>query len=371
MPSVARGRRVDWAAPQTGCRRGDRERRTLRELQSSTEWPALNALRGLQLGPSNCQGMIRIKLVGLVFAILVFGPMPGTAGPVTQAPCDDVGEMTTFANGRGVLENLFFDGGGGLWVTGGREVLRFAPDGSSKVMFSDLAGAGAMARGPGGDLFMGVAADPRDVTGGARPSAEVWRFNGADPAVHAVYASGLPAANGLAFDDDGNLYVSDDLSRGPVRVPAEDPAAWTVWGDVYSANGLIVHDGGLLAALTFDQSSPIVRLDLADPGAVSTVAELSFGTATLEPGFHAPGDPDLPLVPKGLDDMALAADGFLYVTANGAGELLRVDPADGSACVAADGLRNPSSVRQATGFGDWDGALFMTDFGGSITVVWP
>ncbi len=318
--------------------------------------------------------MIRACLRGFLFAILLLAPMSGHADePVTQARCVDVGAVATFASVPGVLENLFFDGHGGLWVTGGRDVLRFAPDGSHEVMLTDLAGAGAIARGLAGDgdLFMGVAADPRDAIAGVEPSAEVWRFHQSDPASHEVYARGLPAANGLAFDAAGNLYVSDDFSRGPVRVPAADPANWTVWGDVYSANGLLTHDGGLLAALTFDQSSPIVRLDLADPGAVSTVAELSFGAATLEPGLHAPSDLGLPLVPKGLDDMTIASDGFLYVAANGSGELLRVDLADGSACVAAGGLRNPSSVRQATGFGAWDGVLFVTDFGGSITVVWP
>jgi hypothetical protein len=50
---------------------------------------------------------------------------------------------------------------------------------------------------------------------------------------------------------------------------------------------------------------------------------------------------------KGLDDITRDENGILYPVANGMGELLRVDPATGEACLIASGFQNSSSVRIA------------------------
>ena len=103
------------------------------------------------------------------------------------------------------------------------------------------------------------------------------------------------------------------------------------------------------------------------------MAALSIGAVNLEPRLHLPPHTEGKVQPKGLDDLTMDAAGNLYVTANGtASELLKVDPATGTACVLAGGLTLPSSVRFATGFGPaYNGKLFVTDFGGAITVVTP
>jgi hypothetical protein len=187
-----------------------------------------------------------------------------------------------------------------------------------------------------------------------------------------VYSKGVTTYNGMAFDGDGNLFVSDDNIAPPaqppdlIRVPRANPMDWEPWTPIYGPNGLAYDaaTGALYTVITADQSSPVLRLSATDRNAVEVVAHLSFGAATLEPGVHEPqGDPLLPL-PKGLDDLALGPDGLLYITAHLSGELLRVDPATGDACLLASGLEEPTSARFAWGFGPHGGKLFVTTWGG-------
>src|SRR5206468_12329171 len=96
------------------------------------------------------------------------------------------------------------------------------------------------------------------------------------------------------------------------------------------------------------QRSPIERIPLANPAAHEPAAILTFGVASLQPAIYPNPAFGKPLAGvKGLDDMTRDADGTLYVMANGMGELLRVDPLTGAACLVVSGLGNPSSVRIA------------------------
>ncbi|MGH2786250.1 MAG: hypothetical protein ACRDJ1_13395, partial [Actinomycetota bacterium] len=145
-----------------------------------------------------------------------------------------------------------------------------------------------------------------------------------------------------------------------------------VWG----TNGIVVDPAGenLYAAITFDQRSPIERIPLADPSAHETAAVLTLGVASLEPAVYTP-DPTKPLLGvKGLDDMTRTDDGTLYVVANGLGELLRVDPVTGDACLVASGFQNPSSVRIAPPGSPFDTSgeeitFYVVEFSGAIRIV--
>jgi hypothetical protein len=188
-----------------------------------------------------------------------------------------------------------------------------------------------------------------------------------------TYSTGLPVYNGMAFDAEGNLYATDDNIAPPevppdlVRVPWADPAKWEPWTDLYGPDGITFDaaTGALYTVITADQASPVLRLSTTDRSSVQVVTYLSYGSATLEPNAHDPqGDPSYP-VPKGLDDLTIGPDGMLYLAAHLAGELLRVDPRDGSACLVASGLEEPTSARFARGFGPHDGKLFVTTWGGT------
>lgn len=311
---------------------------------------------------------MRIRGLTALVLIAAFFTPDAAAGPVTQDPCPGSHATQTFASGQGVLENLAFDGLGNLYVTGDSKLRRYAPDGTSQVVLGGLRSPGGLAFGADGRLYMGIGNSALDALFGTG-LAEVWRLN-PDLDGYEVYASGFDMPNGMTFDAAGNLYVSNDF--GPHLVRITPGGAWTNWASVYGTNGLSIDPTGTYvdAAITFDQSSPIKRISLAGPS-VRTLANLSFGALTLEPGAHEPSDPTLPLIPKGNDDMTRDDQGRLIVTANGSGEVVRVEEDGSSACILASGLRNPSSVRFAKGFGSHTGKLFVTDFGGSMTIVEP
>lgn len=288
--------------------------------------------------------------------------VPGAA-PLSQPPCAGASAPVLVAQWDSQLENLAFSTDGTLYVSdiGGDRLLRVRADGAVEVV-AHVPGMHGLALGPDGRLFAGASGN----------GAEVWRFTSLSPLAREVVASGLEAANGLAFDGAGNLFVSSPLSASPpylVRVPrlaGGGFGAWEAWGDEYGTNGLSAEPGGatLLAAVTADQSSPIVRISTTDPGDVDLVAELSFGALTLQPGAHLPSGDAGALAPKGLDDLTLGPDGAIYAAAHVSGEVLRVDPATGEACVLASGLEEPTSARFAPAASAWAGKLLVTDMGG-------
>lgn len=292
------------------------------------------------------------------FVLVLLLPPAAALWPATHPACGGAPVVLDLATGQGVLENLLVDAEG-VYVTGDAKLRRYAHDGT--LLWTLDGPGGGLALGPDGALYAGVgnaAAASLQKSG----ASAVWRIDRATLA-HEVYASGFDMANGLVFDGAGNLYVSNDFGESVVRVAPG--GAWTAWADVYGANGMAVLDGELYAAVTFDQRSPIVAVSLADPAQQRVVAETTFGAASLRPALVGPSSPAAPVVPKGLDDMTLGADGRLYAAANAAGEVLRVEPATGAACVVASGLPTISSVRFTP-----DGErLYATTFTGRLVVM--
>jgi len=183
-------------------------------------------------------------------------------------------------------------------------------------------------------------------------------------------------ANGLAFAPNGDSYVSNDVDAGLIRIPRAHPAAWSVLDDVWGSNGLVVTRDGktMYATITFDQRSPIERISLPS-GTHTTAFQLTVGVVSLKPAVYTNPDLSRPLLGvKGLDDMT--SDGrYLYPVANGLGELLRVDPRTGAACLIASGFPTSSSVRiapESGPFADHDRGtidFYITRFTGQIMRV--
>lgn len=305
--------------------------------------------------------------------------LSASAGPVTQDLCGGPVSVEVFAQkGNDVLENLLF-ADGSLWVSDGNAggLLRYAPDGSSTLALP-LSSPGGLVQHPAdGLIYAGVGnsiANAALRTG----AASVVRFDPANPSgtVTAV-ASGFNMPNGMTVLPNGDLVISNDFDRGLIRIPRANPASWSELASIWGTNGLVVDPAGqhLYAAVTFDSRSPIYRVDLSD-GSAEVAAQLTVGGVSVEPAVHT--DPDLsrPLVGvKGLDDMTRDVDGTLFVVANGMGELLKVDPLTGAACLVTGGLINPSSVRIAPEngpFADGNAAtldLYVTEFSGAIRIV--
>jgi virginiamycin B lyase len=271
--------------------------------------------------------------------------------------CDDVkASASVFARpgppGAGWIENLGFDRRGGMWVsellankvvqldTAGRQTasipvsspgaIAFGRDQLMYANFGDSMTAGLTGTGGGVVRF-----DPRDRAPAPEP-----------------FVSGLGMANGSAFDAAGNLYVSNTYGKGIVRIRANgtlDPAFAQATAGISGANGLAVEGRSLYVTVTFDPQSPVIRVPLDEPSASRTVATLGDGLQT-----------------KVLDDLAIGRDRRLYVSA-GSGQLLRVDPGTGAACIVYSGPPL-TSVRFPRRFSPYDAArdLFLTSEQGQI-----
>jgi streptogramin lyase len=95
------------------------------------------------------------------------------------------------------------------------------------------------------------------------------------------------------------------------------------------------------------------RLPVTDPRRAERVADLGVGPTT------------------GLDDLAVAADGTLFVAANLSGEVLRVDPASGHRCVVADGICQPAAVAVEAGPDGSPEVLWVTSLTGRLHRIEP
>ena len=317
-------------------------------------------------------------VAGAVLCVAL-SPFAARGGVLTQDPCPGTASTPALWKrlGTDTLENLLF-AYDSLWISdsGPTRILRLGPDGVEQDRLDGI-GPGGLALGPDGLIYAGWGNSIVDSLL-RRGLSKVVRFDEADPAgTLQNYASGFDMANGMVFAPNGDLFVSNDVGYGPVRIPRADPAAWASFGDVWGTNGMVVDPSGqnLYAAITFDQRSPIERIPLGDPAGHETAAVLSFGVVSLEPAVYPDPDPGKPLVGlKGLDDMTSTPDGTLYVVANGMGELLRVDPVTGDACLVASGLQNPSSVRIAPAGSAFDISgealtFYVVQFDGRIMTV--
>ncbi len=295
----------------------------------------------------------------LILLLAVPTPADPVAQPVTQPMCPGAPEPSLAFQWDSQLENLAFDDRGNLVVVDlhGDRLLWLRADGLEGVL--DLPASHGIVYNPHESRFYATG-----VLGAMAGPAGVVSFQLADGfADFRPLAEGLRTVNGMAFGPDGALYASDPLAASPPYLQRIEPNCdYAPWNDRYGPNGLWPADGGLYAAITGDQSSPIVHIGF--DGAQRTVAQLSYGAGTLAPGVHAPSGPAV-LMPKGLDDLTVGPDGSLYVAAHLAGEVLRVDPADGSACVLASGFKEPTSLRFAPdSWGEHAGDLYVTDMGG-------
>ncbi len=128
------------------------------------------------------------------------------------------------------------------------------------------------------------------------------------------------------------------------------------WSNQSDSNGMAVDPTGkwLYTDETFTLSANVYRTEIAHPTNRTIVASLQ----------------DLG-VPKGLDDLTIASSGKLYVTANLAGQVIRLDPITKKSCVIASGLTNTSAVKQGRGKALPPSRLYATGFDGKLLELMP
>jgi streptogramin lyase len=309
---------------------------------------------------------MRIRTLWLAVTILSGVQLLFAAPAVADDPPCQAWSVQTLASGQHRLENLEFDGHGGLYLSAHEDsqIRRIDPSGQVSTVISGV-------NSPGAIRFRLDARTQRQImyfnTGNSAQSAELGTADGTieryDRArrIQTTWASGLVAPNGFTFLRDGDAVVSRDLGSGtgithiprqPDRYPVEPN-----WAALDGANGLVVATPGtyLYTVLTFVPNSPVYRIRIADPAQIELVADL--GNA------------------KGLDDLTADSKGVLYIAANGSNEIIRVNPTTGNVCVISSlltgGPMNPTSVRVGRGPGWSQDSVYTTAWDGTVRKLTP
>jgi hypothetical protein len=295
--------------------------------------------------------------LALALAIVAVLAATGSTAEARDPACASWG-MRTIASNLGVLENLEFDGRGGLLLSAWsmNAIERLTPAGGiTPVALGVKAPGGQRLRG--GVLYFNTGDSPESgYLGVADGTIQQLDLRTGE---RTTWASGLTMPNGLLFLPDGDAAVSRDLGTGTgiTRIPAGDrghPQA--NWVPTDNSNGMMIDPTGkwLYFAQTSQDGLPLMRARLSDPRKVERFASLGEGS--------------------GLDDMTMDRRGVLYVAVNRLppdGEVIRFDPQTSETCVIASGLGSPSSVKFGSGPGWPSDRLYVVSFDGTVRELRP
>ena len=167
-------------------------------------------------------------------------------------------------------------------------------------------------------------------------------------------------ANGLAFDEDGNLYIGDSI-LGIWRIPPGGSAELWLQHDLvlgcepddpFGANGVAVWEDKLYVANT-------------GQGILTSIPILDDGSAGEPELVAGEGDCDAEVKELfGMDGITLDEEGNVYAMLVLQNKVVKIDPTDGSyttLLTGEDGLHNPASVVFGIGEGD-ETSLFFTNY---------
>jgi sugar lactone lactonase YvrE len=333
---------------------------------------AMTSIRVLRLGR---WGFILLA-IGLVGAELAGRPAATT------------GDFPAFTQMAYTPSGVAVDKVGNVYVStreGGRGIIwKYTPDGTSSLI-ADLGQAviyGLLCQA-NGDVYAAMATGPDQGVYRIDRDGEAERLPGSEQIVF---------PNGLAFDDRGNLYVTESFSGGPGAYgqggiwrfpPGGEAQLWVrdplltglgILGSPVGANGIACYHGDLFVTNT-DKGS-ILRVPVAADG---TPGDLELWK-TLGPVPESPLA-GLPIMPDGL---VLDVHGNLYLTVLSRCAIVRVSLQDktqetvavlGSTGTAPSALLDtPASLAFGTGAGEQQN-LFVTNLGMMAVIApgrpWP
>jgi len=298
---------------------------------------------------------MRLRRLTLTLALLaVVGALGASSA---QGACTTWSQRTELS-GQGLLENLAFDHRSALLLSASTQdaILRVDRRGNVEHLIDDVNAPGGL-RVRGDVLFFNTGDSAisglQNLSDG---TIERFRFKTGQ---RSVYAQGLTMPNGLIFLPNGDAVVSRDIGTGTgmTRIPAGDPEHPELnWARLDDTNGMAVDPGGryLYTVATFRPEAPVYRIKIKDPSRIRVVAELGEGGGLLA-----------------LDDMTIDRRGRLFIAANLAGEVIRLNPDTGASCVIASDLQNPSAVKFGRGRGWSNRSLYVTGFDGTVKRLTP
>jgi hypothetical protein len=218
-----------------------------------------------------------------------------------QAP-----QVRTLLRDQGSLESVIVGGRGRLYFTNDDSVLRLDRPGAKPKVLTRVESPGGLAF-ENHFLIVGYGNSAANGTVGDQTGpAGLFRVN-PNTGAKSVRATGLAMANGVVRGPGGFIYASNDFGSNIDRVRGQKTDRG--WASVGSGNGLAIDTAGrfLYVAQTF-RPAAIQQVELRHPYRVTQYA----------------ADPGQPAA--GLDGMARDGADRLFVAANGAGEIWRVDP---------------------------------------------
>lgn len=300
--------------------------------------------------------MRRSILICVLALLLVLPNLAAAGGPIDWVKAYDpaAGELP---------EGIAIDKVGNIFVSMSPigQVRKIGRDGAEKLFyqFDEGAGLAGLAVDAPGNVYVCV------ILGGPGQLQGVWRI-----ARNGSSASRLPGtenvflANGIAFADDGYLYITGSY------VPGSMPPAGAIWrvGPAGEAE-IWLQDSELLGGLGQIPNYPplgangIAFFDDAlyvantEKGLVVRVPVLADGSAG-EPAIVAQTGLYL------IDGIALDVHGGIYAALIGQNRIVKVDPANGSVVElvgAAAGVDGPASLAFGTGKGERK-TLYFTNY---------
>jgi hypothetical protein len=255
-------------------------------------------------------------------------------------------------------------------ATQSSSIERMTPDGRVSTLVPGVnAPGGLVVRGR--TLYFNTGDSPQaGVLGSEDGTIDTYNL---DTAVRSTWGRDLVMPNGLAILPGGDAVVTRvkpvlGMSTGITLVPAADPTRPHYnWVRLDDTNGLMLDPTRtwLYTDQTFTTDSAVYRIRVSDPTQVQVVARLADAGLPSQAAAVGAGRP------RGLDDLGFAPDGMLYVAANGAGQVIRMDPTTGASCVIATGLISPSSVRAGSGPGWPSDNLYVTSWDGTVRELIP
>jgi sugar lactone lactonase YvrE len=250
------------------------------------------------------------------------------AAPANAAPdCSPLPTARIVASDQGVLESIASDRRGRLFYTDtdAARLLRLdSPGAQPKVLAAGIDGILGVMVDRDGSLVVGFGNSNTDALAD-NGNAGLMRVDPKTGQTIEIITRGLDMSNGIARGPDGAYYASNDFGHGIDRFL--NGRVTDNWSPVETPNGLVIDSTGryLYAAQTFKPAS-IAQIDLTQPQLVTTYAAASAADIAAGPDGITRDDADR-----------------LYVAANGAGEVWRVDR-DRTICALARNLRFVSSV---------------------------
>ena len=300
--------------------------------------------------------MKRLLIVCALAAMLALPSLAAASGHVTW--------IRTYDPAAGEFpEGIAVDKQGNIFVTMAPlgQIRKISPQGTETLFYQFPAGAmltGLAVDAPG-NVYVGVFAQGADPGG-------VWRIDrDGESATRLPGTKQIFLPNGLAFDKQGNLYVTDTYvpgslppagaiwripRRGEAQLWLQDSALLGGLGEVsgyppLGANGIAFRHNRLYVAST--EKGLIAQVPVlpdGSPGALSIVAQ----------------GPELIMI----DGIALDVHGVIYAALIGQNRIVAVNPASGvvtQLAGPADGVDGPASLAFGTGRGERQ-ALYFTNY---------